>query len=84
MDDRDHLQAVSNGDDDGDLRTPEDAADRFGIRTALLVTCIGFAIAVFWLISNPSFQKCSGLDNLKDRIACYEGVRTAFLKPPQK
>jgi hypothetical protein len=84
MDDLDRLGARSDEDDDADLRTPEDAADRFGIRTALLITCIGFVIAVLWLISSPSFQKCSGLENLKDRVACYEGVRTAFLKPPEK
>ncbi|HUC49551.1 MAG TPA: hypothetical protein VMA30_09215, partial [Xanthobacteraceae bacterium] len=83
MDDGYHLEAASDG-DDADLGTPEDAVDRFGIRTALLVTCVGFAIAVLWLISGPSFQKCSGLDNLKDRVACYESVRTASLKPPEK
>jgi hypothetical protein len=84
MDDRDPLAAKSDEDDGVDLKSPEDAADRFGVRAALFVICIGFVAAVLWLMSSPSFQKCSGLDTLKDRVACYEGVRTAFLKPPAK
>jgi hypothetical protein len=89
MSDLDRLAAESREDDkreddNTDLRTPEDAADGFGIRTALLVTGVGFLIAAVWLISSPSFQKCSGLDNLKDRVACYESLRSAVLKPPVK
>jgi hypothetical protein len=84
MDDLDHLEASRNADEDADLKSPEDAADRFGIRTALLVTCVGFLIAALWVMSSPSFQKCSSLENPKERIACYEGLRSALLKPPAK
>jgi hypothetical protein len=84
MDDRDHLAAENGEDNAADLKSPEDAADRFGVRAALLVICVGFAIAALWLMSSPSFQKCSGLETLKDRVACYEGMRTAFLQPPAK
>lgn len=84
MGDLDHLGAERDEDKDADLRTPEDAADRFGIRTALLVTSVGFLTAALWLMSSPSFQKCSGLDNLKDRVACYESLRSTLLTPPAK
>jgi hypothetical protein len=84
MDDRNHLSAPNDEDDGAELKSPEDAADRFGIRAALLVTCIGFLIAAIWLLSSPSFQKCSAFENVKDRIACYEGLRSALLTPPAK
>jgi hypothetical protein len=71
-------------DDRPELKSPEDAADRIGIRVALLVTCVGLLIAALWLASSPSFQTCSAFENLKDRVTCYEGLRTALLKPPIK
>jgi hypothetical protein len=82
MYDRDYLGEPSDKDHNPELKTPEDAADRFGVRVALLVTCVGFLIAVVWLASSPSFQKCSAYENLSDRVACYEGLRTALLQPP--
>jgi len=84
MDDRDHLDELSDDDGGPELKTPEDAADRFGARLALVVTCVGFLIAVVWLANSPSFQKCSAFETLKDRIACYEGLRSALLQPPAK
>jgi hypothetical protein len=30
--------------------------DQFGVRTALVVLCIGFFIAAIWLVSRPSFE----------------------------
>ena len=84
MYDRDYLAEPSNEADEPELKTPEDAADRFGIRVALAVTCVGFLIAALWLASSPSFQKCSAFESLNDRVACYEGLRTALLKPPIK
>jgi hypothetical protein len=81
---RDHLSEPSEEDDDRELKTPEDPADRFGLRVALVVMCVGFSIAAIWLASSPSFQKCSAFENLNDRIACYEGLRTALLQPPAR
>ena len=76
---------VPNDKDDGaELKSPEDAADRIGIRAALLVTCVGLLFAAIRLMSNPSFQKCSAIENGKDRIACYEDLRSALLTPPAK
>jgi hypothetical protein len=74
----------SDRDDDAELKSPQDGADRYGIRAALLVTCIGLIFAVVWLVSSPSFQKCSAFENTKDRIACYEDLRSALLTPPAK
>jgi hypothetical protein len=82
MVDRDNLGVPSDEDDDPELKTQEDAADRVGVRVALFVTCLGFLIAIAWLASSPSFQKCSAFENLGDRVACYEGLRTAQLQPP--
>ena len=58
--------------------------DRFGIRTALLVLCIGFFIAAMWLVSTPSFEKCSALENATERHACFDTLRNDSLKPPAK
>ena len=84
MYDRNYLAEPSNEGDEPELKSPEDAADRFGLRVALVVTCVGFLIAAIWLASSPSFQKCSAFDNLNDRVACYEGLRTALLQPPAR
>ena len=58
--------------------------DRFGVRTALLVLCIGFFIAAMWLVSTPSFEKCSALENVIERNACFDTLRNDSLKPPAK
>jgi hypothetical protein len=84
MHDRDHFGEPSDDHGEPELKSPEDAADRFGVRIALLVTCAGFLIAAIWLASSPSFQKCSAFESLSDRIACYEGLRTALLQPPAR
>lgn len=65
-------------------KSPEAFADQFGIRTALLVLCIASFIAAIWFVSRPSFEKCSAIENVTDRSACYEGLRKELLKPPAK
>jgi hypothetical protein len=84
MQDQDPFGTPREEDDSAELKSPEDAADRFGIRAAVLVTCVGFLIAAIWLVNSPSFQKCSAFENVRDRITCYEGVRSALLMPPAK
>src|SRR5262249_4647660 len=75
--DDDELDAALSG-------SPEVLGDRFGVRTALLVLCIALFIAAIWLTSRPSFEKCSGLENVTERNACYDELRKEFLKPPAK
>jgi hypothetical protein len=65
-------------------KSPEALADRFGVRTALLVLCIAFFIAAIWLVSGPSFEKCSALENATERNVCYEGLRNDLSRPPAK
>jgi hypothetical protein len=65
-------------------KSPEAFADQFGIRTALLVLCIASFIAAIWFVSRPSFEKCSVIENVTDRNACYDGLRKELLKPPAK
>ena len=70
--------------DVGQSKSPEALADRFGVRTALLVLCIAFFIAAIWLVNGPSFEKCSALENATERNACYEGLRNDLSRPPAK
>ena len=63
---------------------PEDLVNRFGTRMALLVLGISLLIAVLWIISHPSFEKCSALENVTERNACYDELRNELLKPPAK
>jgi hypothetical protein len=73
--------------DTGDVlrtKSPDDLADQRGIRIALLVLCIASFIAAIWFLSNPSFEKCSAVENVTDRNACYEKLRKELLKPPAK
>jgi hypothetical protein len=80
----DDLTAPNDENGDAESKSPEDAADRFGIRTALVVLCVGLFIAAIWVTNSPSFQKCSTSENIKDRIACYEGLRNQLLQSPIK
>ena len=63
--------------------SPEERVDRFGIVTAAVLLCITFFIAALWL-RLPSFQKCSALDNVAERNACYNSLRNELSKPPAK
>ena len=73
--------------DAGDLssrESPEIFADKFGIRTAFLVLCIASFFAAIWFVSRPSFEKCSAIEIVTARNACYDGLRKELLKPPAK
>jgi hypothetical protein len=73
-------------DDDADdaLSPPEEFSDRFGIKAALIGLCIASLIAAIWFVRSPSFEKCSAIENVADRNACYDQLRQEFLKPPAK
>jgi hypothetical protein len=73
-----------NENDDARPEPPEELIDRFGIRTALFVLCVALFIAAIWLVSRPSFEKCSALENVAERNACFETLRNDLLKPPAK
>ena len=64
--------------------SPEERVDRFGVRTALVVLGLAFFIAAIWLVSRPSFEKCSGLENVTVRNGCFDALRNDLLKPPAK
>jgi hypothetical protein len=65
-------------------KSPEAFADQFGMRAALLVLCIASFIAGIWFVRGPSFEKCSAVENVTDRNACYDVLRKELLKPPAK
>jgi hypothetical protein len=44
-------------DDEPEPGSPGVLADRFGVRTALLVLCIALFIAAIWVTSRPSFER---------------------------
>ena len=54
--------------------SPQVLADRFGVRTALLVLCITLFIAAIWVTSRPSFEKCSALENVTERSSDAEPI----------
>ena len=73
--------------DERDITLPksaEERVDQFGIRTALFVLAVAFLIAATWLIATPSFEKCSALENVTERNACFDILRNELLKPPAK
>ena len=74
-------------DDQRDITLPksaEERVDQFGIRTALFVLAVAFLIAAVRLIVTPSFEKCSALENVTERNACFDILRNELLKPPAK
>jgi len=52
--------------------------------TAVFVLCVAFFIAAIWLISRPSFEKCSAPENVAERNACFDALRQDLLKSPAK
>ena len=71
-------------DDVAQPETPEERVDRFGIRTALVVLGLAFFIAVMWLVSRPSFEKCITVQNATERSGCFEALRNEFFKSPTR
>jgi hypothetical protein len=80
------FDSTTDNDTGDDLRTKslDTLADQRGIRIALLVLCITSFIAGIWFLRSPSFEKCSAVENITDRNACYEELRKELLKPPAK
>ena len=64
--------------------SPGESADQFGIRLSLLILSAGLFMAAIWAVSGPSFRKCSALENLTERFACYDNLRNEQSKPPAK
>ena len=81
------LGPTSDDDDDYHLARPacpQELRDRFGIRISLLVLCISLLMAALWVVSSPSFSKCSEIESTPERHACYDLLRSELLKPPAK
>ena len=74
--------AQENGEDAAWPESPEEFIDRLGIRTALFVLCVALFIAAIWVVSSPSFEKCSALESVAERNACFDTLRDDLLKPP--
>jgi hypothetical protein len=77
----------SGGVDEPDVplpESPEQRVDRFGVMTAAFVLCIAFFIAAIWFLSRPSFEKCIALENVQERNACYDTLRSDLSKAPAK
>jgi hypothetical protein len=82
-----NLETKAQGGDEYDVaksENPEDFADHFGVNLSLLILCIAFFIAGIWMISSPSFEKCSALSDITQRNACYSELRNELMKPPAK
>jgi hypothetical protein len=59
----------------------EDAVDRFGLRTALVMLAAGLLIASLWAARRAGFDKCFRLENAAERYACYDAIRADLSKP---
>jgi hypothetical protein len=65
-------------------KTPEDVIDRVGTRLAMLVLCVACLIAALWVLSTPSFEKCTVLTSASERYVCYEALREVLSRPPTR
>ena len=64
--------------------SPEQRVDRFGLLIAFFALGIAFFIAAIWFLNRPSFEKCSTLQSVAERNACYDKLRNDLSKTPAK
>ena len=64
--------------------SPERRMDRFGLLIAFFALGIAFFIAAIWFLNRPSFEKCSALESVAERNACYDKLRNDLSQPPAK
>jgi len=64
--------------------SPEERVDRFGLLIAFFALGIAFFIAAIWFLNRPSFEKCSTLQSVAERNACYDKLRNDLSQPPAK
>ena len=64
--------------------SPERRVDRFGLLIAFFALGIAFFIAAIWVLNRPSFEKCSALESVAERNACYDKLRNDLSQPPAK
>ena len=64
--------------------SPEQRVDRFGLLIAFFALAIAFFIAAIWFLNRPSFEKCSTLQSVAERNACYDKLRNDLSQPPAK
>ena len=64
--------------------SPEQRVDRFGLLIAFFALGIAFFIAAIWFLNRPSFEKCSTLESVAERNACYDKLRNDLSQPPAK
>ena len=57
-------------------------ADRLGTGVAIAILCIGLFAAGIWVLTRPSFEKCSVFGTVADRMACYEALRNELSRSP--
>jgi hypothetical protein len=82
----DYLDTALKDDDETDFacKTPADFVDQLGFKVAVSVLCVALFLAALWVLSGPSFQKCSAIEDAAQRNACYSELRNELLKPPTK
>ena len=64
--------------------SPEQRVDQFGLLIAFFALGIAFFIAAIWFLNRPSFEKCSTLESVAERNACYDKLRNDLSQPPAK
>lgn len=82
-----HIDPSSEDSGEDEVRqpsSPEEQVDGLGSKLALLALCVAILLAGMWFFTGPSFEKCSALENLTERNACYEQLRLDLLRPPAK
>ena len=83
----DYLDTALKDENEADIarpKTPADFVDQLGFKIAVAVLCVALFLAVVWVLSSPSFQKCSTIEEAAQRSSCYSELRKELLKPPAK
>jgi hypothetical protein len=78
------LGALETDNEQSDAGPLSSRAARLGIVLSFVAICIALVLLLIQLISEPSFEKCSALENQSERNACYDGLREKLFRNPAK
>jgi hypothetical protein len=60
------------------------SAESTGMLVSMATFILALILCAVWADSHSSFERCIGINDANDRMACYEDARHQEMRPPAK